>query len=130
MGPILFDGRFVPRFRSKYICRAISFRACQLDIDLMRLSFSLAANAKPTHCLLRRCASRAFGSIPTLCEAMSLLRAQHVVGLLAFLEFLQNEICARLRVFRSRGGPSLSHASLWDRACGRARRPESVLPTV
>src|SRR5207248_2420910 len=59
-----------------------------------------------------------------------LLLAQHAPGGLAVLELLQDEISAGLCALHSRIGFSFSHAPLWHRASGRARRTKSDLPTV
>src|SRR5258708_30235483 len=81
-------------------------------------------------CILRRRVARPFGSIFTLRQAMSLLRAQHASHRLAVLELFQNEIGAGLYAVYSRIGFSLSHAPIRDRAGNRARRLESGLPAL
>src|ERR1700720_2851321 len=128
MDSILPDRRVVPCFRSKHICRAVSLRARQLDVDLIRLLFSLATDQQPMDCILRRRVARPFGSIFTLRQAMSLLRAQHASHRLAVLELFQNEIGAGLYAVPSRIGFSLSHPPIRDRAGNRARWLESGLP--
>ena len=94
MGPVLSNRSVLPHFRSKHFWRAISFRACGVDVDLVRLPFSLAIHWKPMDCILRSHAPCAFGSVLTLREAMPLLRAQHAACLLALLDVFQNEIGA------------------------------------
>src|SRR5205823_1456708 len=74
--------------------------------------------------------SHPFGAISPLCQAVSLLRAQHVPRHLAVLGFLQNEVCARLCVVCSCGRFVVSHPSLrnWTDRC--PVRTEPVLSTI
>src|SRR5438874_23236 len=130
VGSILSNRRVLPSSWSKHSCRAISVRVGRVDVDLVRLRFSLAIHWKPTGWILSGHAPHPFGAVLILCQAMPLLRAQYAFDLLALLDFFQNEIGARLRSFRSRGGPSLSQPSVWNCTCRGARRLELYLSSI
>src|SRR5437660_10105334 len=130
MGSVLSDRRFLHYFRPKHLCRAVSFRACRVDVDLVRLFFSLANDRKPIDGIVRGCAACPVGSILTLRQTMSLLRAQHVSSRLAVLGFFQNEIQSPLRALRFGRCSFISRPSVWNCACSRARQLEFVLPTL
>src|SRR6266487_352398 len=81
-------------------------------------------------CVLHRWHPAFIGAVPPVFETKPVLLAEHAFYLLADLDLFPNEISARVRAFRSRGGSSLSYPSVRNRPRRGARSFELYLPTI